>query len=579
MLDPITSLAFSMHATKGVYAVLLGSGVSRAARIPTGWEITLELVRKVAALQSADAGADPAAWFREKFSAEPDYSQLLDAVAKTPAERQQLLRSYWEPTEAEREDGAKQPTAAHRAIANLVKAGFIRVILTTNFDRLTELSLQDVGIQPTVLASPDHIEGAMPLIHNPCTVIKVHGDYLDTRIRNTPAELAAYPKELNTLLDRVFDEFGLIVCGWSSDWDEALRSAITRAPSRRFTTYWAIRGQPSEAAQALIQRRAAMVVPIPDADGFFNQLGEKVQALASFAQPHPLSTEVALASVKKYLSSPAHRIQLDDLVCREVERVIKAVDGPQFSVEDREINTESVERRIRAYEAACETLMHMAYVSGRWGTASQTEVWARAFVELAQDRAQGGVVFWIGLQRYPATLLMYSFCLGALASENYESAALLLRTKVYREHSSDRFALQLTVPARIDGTGLDGMKILPGMARRHTPLSDWLQERLRAVAKREYLQDRQYILAFDRLEVVLSLNYGQVVDPQDRWFPMGCFGWREHTRRHVIAALREAIGAKGAGAPIVIAGLIGRTPAECSALLEAFETFVGRLHW
>lgn len=41
MIEPIDSLAFSMHGNKGVYALLLGSGVSRAARIPAGWEIIL----------------------------------------------------------------------------------------------------------------------------------------------------------------------------------------------------------------------------------------------------------------------------------------------------------------------------------------------------------------------------------------------------------------------------------------------------------------------------------------------------------------------------------------------------------
>jgi hypothetical protein len=41
-----TQLAFSMSENPGVYAVLLGSGVSRSAGIPTGWEITLELIRR-----------------------------------------------------------------------------------------------------------------------------------------------------------------------------------------------------------------------------------------------------------------------------------------------------------------------------------------------------------------------------------------------------------------------------------------------------------------------------------------------------------------------------------------------------
>ena len=70
--------------------------------------------------------------------------------------------------------------------------------------------------------------GALPLIHTKCCVFKVHGDYLDTRIRNSPAELQRYPQEFNQLLDRIFDEFGLIVCGWSAEWDSGLRDAILR---------------------------------------------------------------------------------------------------------------------------------------------------------------------------------------------------------------------------------------------------------------------------------------------------------------------------------------------------------------
>ena len=109
----------------------------------------------------------------------PDYSDLLDQLPGTPAERQQLLRGYFEPNEQEREEGLKQPTAAHRAIAALAAQGYIKVILTTNFDRLIEKALRDAGVEPTVLSSPDHVQGSLPLVHTPCCVIKLHGDYLD----------------------------------------------------------------------------------------------------------------------------------------------------------------------------------------------------------------------------------------------------------------------------------------------------------------------------------------------------------------------------------------------------------------
>ena len=226
MIDPVHSLAFSIQANPGVYAVLVGSGVSRAAKIPTGWDVTLDLIRKLATIHNEVCDPAPDHWYLGKFGKEANYSDLLDELAKTPAERQQLLRRYWEPNNRERDEGDKKPTAAHRSIAALAARGFIRVIVTTNFDRLTETALTDEGIVPTILSSPDQIQGALPLIHTECRVFKVHGDYLDTRMLNTLGELDQYPEDVDHLLDRIFDEFGLIVCGWSAEWDGAMRKAL-----------------------------------------------------------------------------------------------------------------------------------------------------------------------------------------------------------------------------------------------------------------------------------------------------------------------------------------------------------------
>ncbi len=62
MIDATTTLAFSMYENKGVYALLLGSGVSRAAQIPTGWEITLDLVKRIASLTGVPDQPDWAKW-------------------------------------------------------------------------------------------------------------------------------------------------------------------------------------------------------------------------------------------------------------------------------------------------------------------------------------------------------------------------------------------------------------------------------------------------------------------------------------------------------------------------------------
>ena len=102
-----------MHSNKGVYALLLGSGVSRSAGIPTGWEIVLDLIRKLAHMMGQNCEPDPAVWYNHTFQKDPDYAKLLNEIAKSPSERNQLLRGYFEPTEEEREQKLKLPTAAH----------------------------------------------------------------------------------------------------------------------------------------------------------------------------------------------------------------------------------------------------------------------------------------------------------------------------------------------------------------------------------------------------------------------------------------------------------------------------------
>jgi hypothetical protein len=88
-MDPVLPLAFSMHSGPGVYALLLGSGVSRGAGLPTGWEVTLDLFSKLATAvgEGEEAEADPAAWYRLRYKEEPDYSRVVDYLSATPAAR------------------------------------------------------------------------------------------------------------------------------------------------------------------------------------------------------------------------------------------------------------------------------------------------------------------------------------------------------------------------------------------------------------------------------------------------------------------------------------------------------------
>ena len=449
MIDPIHSLAFSVQSSRGVYVVLLGSGVSRTAKIPTGWEVTLDLIRKLAEISGETCAPSPEVWYMDKFGQEPDYSVILASIAKTPAERQQLLRSYWEPSEQEREEGTKQPTAAHRAISSLVERGFIKVIITTNFDRLMETALAEVGVTPTVLSTPDQVAGAVPLIHTRCCVFKVHGDYLDTRILNTAQELSGYPPEFDSLLDRIFDEFGLIVCGWSAEWDKALVRALFRTPSRRFTTYWVAHGEAGIGKTAY--RPSRRTGHCQNGCQFifrdFAAAGPIVRRI--LAPPPALDRGRPVASVKRYLSEPRFRIQLADLVADEVERVMAATSEGKFPVEGAPPNGPSATSRVRSYEAICSTLLAIAPVGAFWAEEPHYHIWQRALERLSSRRSPGGFEWWLGLQRYPGTLFLYALGLGAVEANRLGFLGKLFSTTIHREHQADITSVVLLPPFKL----------------------------------------------------------------------------------------------------------------------------------
>jgi hypothetical protein len=308
MIDPALGAAISVQSHRGIYAVLLGSGVSRSAAIPTGWEIVEDLARRVALASGDTVGNNWEQWYLSKFGKQPNYSDLVAAVAPMQTERMSLLKAYFEPTEEQKEQGLKLPTAAHRAIARLVASGHIRVIITTNFDRLMEQALEAEKVNPTVISSPAQVAGMMPLPHVNCLVLKIHGDYLDTRIKNTTGELSNYEQEINVVLDRVLSEFGLIVCGWSADWDIALSDAILRNSRFRFSTYWMAKGKLTERGDLLVKHRQALVIPIEAADAAFTKLEAMVRAIEAGTIADPVSPRVAIAMTKRYLSDIRYRI-------------------------------------------------------------------------------------------------------------------------------------------------------------------------------------------------------------------------------------------------------------------------------
>lgn len=528
-----------------MFALLVGSGLSRAAEIPTGWEITLDLIRRVAIASGTEEQEDWAQWYREEYEKEPNYSELLEELGLTPDERRSIMQSYIEPTDEDLDEEKKQPTAAHLAIADLVRSGHIRVIVTTNFDRLLENALRDRGIEPTVIGSVDALAGAEPLTHSKCYILKLHGDYKDARIRNTDSELSEYPAEYNALLDRILDEFGLIVAGWSGDWDHALRAAIIRAPNRRYPMYWATRGSVSDGARQLVELRDGKVIEIKDADEYFVELGERVKTLAESHRRNPLSIDLLIGSAKRFLAKPEHRIQLDQLCNDETTRLISLLNEQDFPANGT-WSQDEFRSRVTRYEAASEPLAKLAFLMGRWGDGNELSLVSDLIKSLYHhgEAQRSGLTAWINIMTYPALLVFWSYAIALVKSERFADLEALFSEQIQTEYREPKRFVEALFLWGWRGDDGDLWKNLEGFDRRYTPLSDhvcsilseWAGATLGFVSDFEMLFERfEMLAAMKHVESSTNDEIAQAHANTNRGFravraPTGRIGWDSDRR-------------------------------------------------
>ena len=496
-------LASSVHAGPGVYALLVGSGISVAAGVPSGTQVARELIERLATSLREDTDGDPFAWYRDHTGAEPDYRSLLNEIAPSQADRRNLLSGNFEPSNGVDGESDRTPTKAHRAIARLVADGFVKVIVTTNFDRLLETAFAEAGIDAQVISSAADATVAQPLVHSACTVIKVNGDYLSVDLKNTAEELDSYDPAIDKLLTQVFDEYGLVVCGWSAQLDTALCETIRNAPDCRYSTYWMDRGKLTVEANDLVDRRQARRVPIEDADSAFEHLYDTVTALSQAPQQRPADTTASVQQLKLHMSDPSRYIRLYDLMVRETERVIEAIADLPTSGVDLDA---AYPERMHRYEIASAPLMALLATGAFFSRDDdRDQTWVATIDRLARrEMAQSGYNVLLNMQQYPTLLAMYAVAFGAAAAGRIDPVARVLGSVKVAEHG-------LTVPVGVAASSFqvldyDRMRAtVPGLERHRVPFSQRLFDALRPTVTEIIRDDQRYKELFDQIEYLFGL--------------------------------------------------------------------------
>ncbi len=114
--------------------------------------------------------------------------------------------------------------------------------------------------------------------------------------------------------------FGLVVCGWSGEWDTALRASLERASSRRYSTFWFLRSAANDQTQRLIGLRDGICVDITSADQGFSVLESRVAGLERSGGADLVTPHLAAATAKRWIQRrDEHRVDLSDLMMQSID--------------------------------------------------------------------------------------------------------------------------------------------------------------------------------------------------------------------------------------------------------------------
>ena len=401
-LDPIVSLSVAIAEAPGACTVLLGSGVSRDAGVPTGVEVLRNGLRQLHDLENPEAGPiDDSAlgiWLRETGREELRYSDLLELITPDRAIRRDYLAGLFEDV---------KPSATHEHLAALASDGFVRVFVTTNFDRLLEHALQARGIEPIVVASDADLDAAPAREHAHVVIVKPHGDYLRMTIRNTPDELAELEPRMTAELREIFDRYGVVVIGYSGS-DPAI-AATLRVRGGRYGLWWVSRGQLGPEASDTVQAIGGRVITRESAGEFLADLRQRLRVF----ERHPSGlTPAVLHDETLELLRARDEIGLDELLRRERQLYETAAEG----VRQLQQNIQPAEEAIKdcwntlrpVLERRLASLLPLALHSG--------ELFAREVKGLARSlerrHTPSGFTVWAELPQFSAG--WFGYTIGAL---------------------------------------------------------------------------------------------------------------------------------------------------------------------
>jgi tetratricopeptide (TPR) repeat protein len=399
------------------------------------------------------------AWCAQQdwFQKPDEYSVLFEKLYPDERARQKFV-------EPKVEDAF--PAWGYLYLANIIRKGQFNLVFTTNFDDLINDALtRFIGYNAVVCAADSEV-ATINVSTARAKIIKLHGDYLFKKLRNTREEL----QRLSANMERKFAEFarqcGMLVLGYAGA-DQSIMDLLDRLMQDPDAfpggIYWGLHDP--EAAlplplEQLFDRQRERLRPFrcQDFDDFMARLHERLQLPVPLTIAEPLTS--ARTSIDRLLDLIKRRQPANPTINAHAQRLLQQRDSAIAQAAEPDI-LELFEAEIalgqRDHAAA---LVHVQrYAEGHPRDARALTIWGTALMMQGED---GG-----GRDRYEAAAEKWREairCDAKWAAARYNLVRYHWQRQEYREAIAEAEAL-LTLAPR-DANLKNGLAQLYGTAGR-----------------------------------------------------------------------------------------------------------------
>ena len=330
-INPIIPLSYNIADGRRKYVLFCGAGVSKDAGIPTGWDVLLKTLRLIRAQDEGKniqySNEDMEAYYNEKYK-DSDYSEIIGGFFPSNEEQREFLQGLFKD---------KSPGKSHKLIAEWVKVGLIRFIVTTNFDSFIEYALDDAGLRGkySVISNGEQVSTSMPWDKEEiCRIYKIHGTIEQGKIRNTQKDLQRLDKDIEKDVLDVIERHGVIVLGYAGN-DLAVLKLFNKRKFKGYTLYWTIhRNQPIRKVENIVRKQDGLLINIENSTSFL----ENVLARAEIARQGIEQTDEAVAKVrfKNLAETATSDVEIKQNIDGEKKKLIKFIKNILNEVDEQD---------------------------------------------------------------------------------------------------------------------------------------------------------------------------------------------------------------------------------------------------